>query len=44
MELDLFNILCEGLGLYIALWSSIWIICLGSIATLFVLIHFNERD
>lgn len=44
MELDLFDILCEGLGLYKALWMSIYIMGLGIIATLFVLIHFNGKD
>ncbi len=42
MELDLFDILCEELGLYKALWMSIYIMGLGIIATLFVLIHFKD--
>lgn len=44
MESDLFDILCEGLGLYKALWMSIYIMGLGIIATLLVLIHFNGKD
>ena len=44
MELDLFDILCEGLGLYKALWMSIYILGLGIIATIFKLIHFKRKD